>query len=195
MPLDKDLLTALVHLHRGELGRLTAYRQRLDATTHLAVVTAGAIVTFVLGRPDIPAYVLGVGVVLQAGFLLLEATRYRRFALVKDRVRWLETGFYGELLGRPSTEDWQAQLAESLERPAPSLGLASAVGIRLRTAHLSVLYAYAVAWAVALTRGPEPWWQAARAGPIPGPALASGVAVALAILTAWALRRGTDLDA
>jgi uncharacterized membrane protein len=193
--LDKDLMTALVHLYRGELGRMTVYRQRLDATTHLSVVTLGAFVTFVLGREGLSPHVLGLGLFMQAGFLLLEATRYRRFATIKERVRLLECGFYGDLLGSSSAPGWQDRLRQSIDEPEPALGLFAAVGIRLRIAHLFVVYAYAASWALAVARAPGTWLEAASAGPLPGAAVAAAVALLLAVLTGWAALRGTDFDA
>lgn len=195
MTLDKDLLTPLVHLHRGELGRMTAYRQRLDTTTHMAVVVAGGLITFVLGRPEQSANVLWLGVMLQFGFSSLEAHRYRLFALAKKRVRLLERGFYGELLGGPPAEGWQETLRESLIDPRPEMSLLSAMAVRLRVAHLFVLYGYAITWALAVLRGPARWSDAAAAGPIPGEWVALAGASVLLAATVWAAFGDAELDA
>ena len=192
--IDKELVTPLVHLHRGELGRMTAYRQRLDTTMHLAVVTAGALITFVLGRSQTSPHVLGLGLLLQAGFVILEATRYRRFTIFRTRVWLLERGFYGGLLGPGAAEDWKADLRASLDDPQPQIGLLAAIGVRLRVAHLFVIYAYVATWAFALTRGPGTWREQAAAGPVDGVAVAAGVAVLTALVTVWGGLRGPDLE-
>src|SRR5947209_3302853 len=46
--------TALIHLYRAEIGRLTAYRARLDTTTSWAITTSALVATFTLGNPQNP---------------------------------------------------------------------------------------------------------------------------------------------
>lgn len=53
-PYDSNVTNSLIHLYRGEMGRMTMYRVRLDTTTNWAIVTIAAISTFGLGNPEVP---------------------------------------------------------------------------------------------------------------------------------------------
>ena len=53
-PLSVGGLTAVVHLYRAEVGRMTAYRQRLDTTTNWAITSSTLVATFSLGNTAIP---------------------------------------------------------------------------------------------------------------------------------------------
>lgn len=173
---------------------MTAYRTRLDTSIHLAVVTAAALITFVLGHPETSAHLLGLGLVLQLGLLLLEGMRYQRMSIFRDRVLLLERGFFVGLLHGPVTEEWLPRLQQNLTDPRPALGLFTAMGVRLRMGHLFVVYAYVVAWVLALTRGSSPWWDRAAIPPMPGGLVVTLVGALVLALSAWAARTGPDLD-
>src|SRR5438128_8205950 len=89
-----NAITALVHLHRAEVGRLTTYRVRLDTTTSWAVTSSALVTTFALGNPQIPhaAFLFLVAVVYF--FLQLEARRFRAYEASRHRVHLLERYFY-----------------------------------------------------------------------------------------------------
>lgn len=184
----------LVHMYRAEVGRMTAYRRRLDATTHLAVVTAGALITFVLGRVETSPHLLGLGLLVQVGLLSLEGRRYQRMSIFRDRVLLLERGLYVDLLAGSEREAWKTNLRSSLEDPRPSIGQLTAMGVRLRMGHLFVVYAYVAAWLLALTRGPETWLLRATAGPVPGEAVVAAVGLLVLAATGWAARTAPDLE-
>ena len=100
---DRDplLVSSLVHLYRGELGRMVDYRIRLDTTTNWAIVTTAGVVTLALGDPRIPHVTFLFAMFLNVFFLVLESRRFRVFELSHHRVRALERYFYGALLGCP----------------------------------------------------------------------------------------------
>ena len=50
--------TVLMHLYRGELGRVAVYRVRLDNTTNWAIGVTVAVITFVLGNHEAPPSLL-----------------------------------------------------------------------------------------------------------------------------------------
>lgn len=191
--MDQGLVTPLVHLYRGELGRMTAYRQRLDATTHLSVVTAAALLTFVLGRPEVAPNLIGLGLIFEAGFTALEAHRYRRLALVKERVRRMETGFFVELLGG-TVEPWQEALRSSLALPRPPVSMFRALGNRLRMVHLWIMLTYGTGWGIGVARSPL-GWQAAEVGPLSGQGVAGLWSAVILLLIFWASLGRGDLDA
>src|SRR5688572_19893910 len=110
-------VTALIHLHRAEVGRLTTYRVRLDTTTSWAVTSSALVTTFALGNPQIPhAAFLFLAFVLFF-FLQLEARRFRAYEASRHRVHLLERSFYREVLGGRVDPHWTDQLLEALEQP------------------------------------------------------------------------------
>jgi uncharacterized membrane protein len=50
-----DATSALIHLYRAEVGRLTAYRVRLDTTTNWAITTSALVISFTLANRSDPA--------------------------------------------------------------------------------------------------------------------------------------------
>lgn len=181
--LPKDAAIALIHLYRGELGRMTAYRARLDATTNWAVGATAAMTSFTLGDPAVPHFVLLLAAALVGIFLWMETRRFRFYELVRRRVRLLETGFYGEILGggRPG---WEEELRASLAHPRPPVGQLEAVSHRLRRNYLWLVLVLYAAWGLKLTiHGDHAFVAAAGVGPIPG-AVVLGVTLAALVLLA-----------
>lgn len=192
MPFEpRDTTTALIHLYRGELGRMTTYRVRLDATTNWAVVSTAGIATFALGTPGASHLVFGLAVLLILAFCVMEARRFRGYVLIRDRVRLLETGFYGAILGgKESPPHWQEQLREQLIDPSPLVGYPRAIAICLRRSYAWLLGVVYLAWLVKLRQAPGALVEAASLGSIPGPAvLALSTAVLLAVVIVALLAR------
>lgn len=187
----RDITTPLVHLYRGELGRMTTYRVRLDTTTNWAVGTSAAVISFVLGSADAPHYVLGLAVLLDMAFVHLEARRFQRFASARRRVRLLERGFYCELLGGTEIPDWQRELHEHMKAPPKEISWGRAMAFRLRRNYLWVFAALGVAWVLALDLSNAPLDTAAAVGPLPGLWVTGGVAAFGVALLGWALTAGT----
>ncbi|HJL15258.1 MAG TPA: DUF2270 domain-containing protein [Sandaracinaceae bacterium LLY-WYZ-13_1] len=176
VPVDEKVLqTALVHLYRGELGRMTTYRVRLDTTTNWAVGTSAALVSFTLGDDAVPHYVLMLATFLVIGFAWMEARRFQTFEMIRLRVRILERGYYTELLGGAPSEDWRGEIRAALERPHRGLSMLSALSVRIRRNYLWLLGAVLAAWLLKLHLAGGPWAAAAAVGPLPG-----GVTLALA---------------
>ena len=148
--LDRDATNAIVHLYRGELGRLAAYRLRLDTTTNWAVGSTAASITFALGSREIPHYVFFVPVLMGWLFLWLEALRFRIFAISQQRVRLIERGFYVPLLGGEAAPEWRASLAATLMRPTPLVSYREAFAMRLRRVYLWLFGTTFLAWLVKL---------------------------------------------
>ncbi len=141
----KDDTGSLIHLYRGELGRMTAYRVRLDTTTNWAVVTTAGIVTFALGNPAVSHVVFLFAMILTLFFLNLEARRFRIYETAHRRVRLLELGFYTEVLGGQPEPGWEAALLKNLRRPESPVSGIGALGWRLRRTYLWVYAALLLA--------------------------------------------------
>jgi uncharacterized membrane protein len=69
-------LNGLIHLYRAEMGRLTAFRTRLDTTTSWSVTTTALVSTVALGNKDVShaAFVFLMFAIFF--FLQLEAHRF-----------------------------------------------------------------------------------------------------------------------
>lgn len=164
----KDVPTALIHLYRGELGRMTLYRARLDTTTNWAVGTSGAITTFGLGQEHVPHFVFWLAVFLDLIFLWMETRRFRFYELIRMRVRLLELGFYAVVMGKQPREGWEDKLWKSLENPQVPIGRLQAASVRLRRNYLWLLLAVYLGWLVRLSRGHAGMVETAAVGIVPG---------------------------
>lgn len=164
----KDVPTALIHLYRGELGRMTMYRMRLDTTTNWAVGTSAALTTFALGQERAPHFVFLLAVVLDLIFLSMEIRRFRFYELVRRRVRLLEVGFYALVLGKTPREGWEDTLWKSLETPKAPIGRLQAASVRLRRNYLWLLLAVYLGWLLKLSFGPGGMIETAAVGILPG---------------------------
>jgi uncharacterized membrane protein len=162
-----DRVAALTHLYRGELGRMTAYRLRLDTTTNWALGTTAAMITFAVGHAEIPHSIFGLALLLDVMFLWLEASRFRTYEGIRRRVRLLEEGFFGPVLGGPEVHGWESALASSLDDFKLPLTQWQAMSVRLRRSYLWLIASVYVGWYVKLSRQSNEL-EAAALGPIPG---------------------------
>jgi uncharacterized membrane protein len=172
-PLSAAAQTALIHLYRAEVSRLTAYRQRLDTTTNWAITSSALVTTFSLGNAQIPHAAFLFLMIVDFFFLTVEARRFRVYEASRFRVLVLERYFYPDVLGRPSAADWQHQLIESLRTPYsyPSVGFLGAIGWRLRRNYLWIYVAVFLTWLAKLDIAGGPGTDLVReahVGSVPG---------------------------
>ncbi len=141
--------TALAHLYRGEMQRMTVWRSRLDTTSNWAILLTTGMTTFTLGSTAIPHYILLLCLALIAICLIIEARRYRHILHSKWRVHMLEANyFFGQLCPGGAVADpaWRLRLAEDLRRPAPPVDLLMAMRLRLRRNYLLLVYFISAVW-------------------------------------------------
>lgn len=176
----------LIHLYRGELGRMTAYRLRLDTTTNWAIGMNVGVVSVALSVKDLPHTVFVLALLLDLVFLAVEARRYRVFAFLRDRVRLLETGFFAAALrGQEPSAGWRAQLGASLVEPEFDVSLVHALSVRLRRNYVWLVLFGFCGWLVKLNQlGPLP--EAAGVGGVPGRVVIVLVGVTLLALVVLA---------
>jgi len=137
--------TAMVHFYRGEIQRANTWRNRLDATTNWAILTAGAAASFALSDPTHHHGVILMNLALVFIFLFIEARRYRYYELWSYRVRLLETDYFAAMLVPPfqPSPDWAETLASSLLRPKFPISMAEALGRRFRRNYFA-LFAFLI---------------------------------------------------
>ncbi|MGL4609752.1 MAG: DUF2270 domain-containing protein [Trueperaceae bacterium] len=194
---DANTVNSLIHLYRGELGRMVSYRARLDTTTNWSIVTTAAIGTFAFGDRGVSHVVLLFALFLNYFFLHLETRRFRIYELSHQRVRVLERYFYGEMLGQPSEEGWRERLAQYLKHPQSPVNQLNALGWRIRRNYSWIYGAVLLAWLMKLSTIAPVFSlgqivRTANIGLIPGSVVMTIVAVFYMILTVLAVRASLE---
>lgn len=149
---------ALIHLYRAEVGKMTAYRQRLDTTTNWAVVTTAGLASFALGDPNNSHATFLFAMFLNYFFLRLEARRFRTFEIAHHRVRIMERFFYPAMLGDSVDAGWHQLLLAELGKPRSPMGRADALGWRLNRNYLWIYAAVLFAWLAKLDLSQPKGW-------------------------------------
>lgn len=169
--------TAMVHFYRGEIQRSNIWRNRLDATTNWAVITAGATLSFVFSSPDNPHFAIPINSILVSIFLFMEARRYRYYEVWANRVRVLETGYFAPMLSNqaiPPDKEWAEHLSADLLSPHFTISDWEAVGKRLRSNYIWIFMLLALSWGLKVYLHPFPavsfesFIQRAQVGLVPG---------------------------
>jgi uncharacterized membrane protein len=137
---------ALIHLYRGELGRLTAYRARLDTTTSWAISASALVATLTFGSAAASHVAFVFLMALNYVFLHMEARRYRFYELSRHRVHLMEGFFYPAVLGQKVNPQWTAMLVESLQHPRLPLSRRAALGWRLRRTYAALFAMVLIGW-------------------------------------------------
>ena len=151
MPPELDSVSfhaAMVHLYRGEMQRLTVWRQRLDVTSNWAILLVVALTTFTLGAVEVPHFTLLLGLAILGISVLIEGRRYRHLHHSGWRLYLIEQGYFAEMLGpsRALAANWRQRLADDLRRPRLLIGWFKGMRVRLRRNYLVVLYFVTAAW-------------------------------------------------
>lgn len=150
---DRDqTVTALAHLYRGEMHRMTVWRQRLDVTNNWAILLTVGLTTFALGSPSVPHYSLLLGLGLIAISIAIESRRYQHLHHSIWRLRLLETGFFVPLVSQAVADPAACRrlLAADLVQPELRLGIFAAACARLRRNYLMLFYFITAVWVTKL---------------------------------------------
>jgi uncharacterized membrane protein len=157
--LPAEFNTAMVHFYRGEVQRSNTWRNRLDATTNWAVITAGATLSFVFSSASNPHFAIPINSILVSIFLFMEARRYRYYEVWANRVRVLETGYFAPMLSHrtiPPDKEWAEHIAADLMTPHFTISEWEAVGRRLRANYLWIFILLALSWTLKIYIHPVP---------------------------------------
>jgi len=130
---DMGPSSSMAHLYRGEVHRMTRWRERLDRTTNWAVTVIAAILTWAFSDPTNPHYLVLVGLVT----LGIEAHRYRGFDVWRSRVRLLQQNVWAHGLdpGRGVDDDgWRGKLSEDYRNPTVKIPFEEALRASLASA-------------------------------------------------------------
>lgn len=188
-----DFFSLMGHFYRGELGRTTSWRARIDRTTNWAVVLTATLLTWAFSSESRPHYVLIVGMLMVTVFLGIESRRYRIYDVWRSRVRILEENIFANALNTRGVEhsNWRELLSEDLREPTLKTPRTEAVARRLQRIYLPLLSVLVVAWVVRLTvfaSSPAGVVRTAAVGGVPGYIVIGAVGlgyVALLVVTFW----------
>jgi uncharacterized membrane protein len=105
MLIEAENKQVVAHLYRGEMNRLTVYRQRLDITTNWAITLESAILVIYVDK-RIEFYFIFFPLIILLFLSFLEARRYRYFFTSAKRVQHLEVEYFGKQIftKEPSNE-------------------------------------------------------------------------------------------
>ena len=152
-----EFVNAIIHLYRGELGEATAWRGRIDTTSHWAIVLSATALSFVFSDNAIERHVL-IPIIsfFCTFFLAMEARRYRFFDIWRSRARMIEMNFYQPMLcgSKPPMPDWTDRLAQDMAWPRFHMTLWEAAGRRLRRNYLGIYVILLGSWIVVLMTHP-----------------------------------------
>ncbi|MBB3286088.1 putative membrane protein [Rhizobium sp. BK347] len=202
-----EVTNTVTHYYRGELGRMTSWRDRIDRTSNWAITVVAALLSVSLSTPTSHHGVLLFGMMLITLLLLIEARRYRFFDVYRSRVRQLERHYFAQILA-PQTElnpDWALSVAASLRSPRLLLSYVEAAQRRLQRNYCWMYAILLLAWILKIstprlqTEGlaqeqPHSWsyiTDNAALGPIPGWIVLILVAVFYAFVLYGTLHRGS----
>ena len=153
-----EFINAMIHLYRGELGEATAWRGRIDTTSHWAIVLSATALSFVFSDKAIERHILIPIISLFCTFLLaMEARRYRFFDIWRSRARMIEINFYQPMLSgtKPLMADWTERLAQDMEWPRFHMTFWEAMGRRLRRNYAGIYGILLGSWLVVLMTHPS----------------------------------------
>ena len=150
-PLPKtsiEFINTLVHYHRGEIARMSGWRDRIDRTINWSITVVAAMLSVSLSTPTAHHGVLLFAMVLVLLLLWIEARRYRFFDVYRARVRLLERNYFAELFApEPQVRaDWGAVLAEDLRKPCFLISHRTALSRRLRRNYIWMFLILLAAW-------------------------------------------------
>lgn len=174
---DTDALLRLVSdYYRGGVNQANSSQSRIDQTTNWAITLIAALLSVVFSSPDVPPYLLLVGVVVLCVFLTYEVRRYRFFDLYRSRVRFVEENVFANALDPSGVEHarWREELGSDLRNPTFKVTPLEALSRRVRRIYGLLFAVVGVAWVAKATLfTPETTWVESMG--LPG---VSGVVVA-----------------
>lgn len=149
--------TALVHLYRAEMQRMTVWGQRLDTTSNWGMLLITGMATFTLGAEDVPHFTMLLGLVLLGICLQMEARRYQHLHHSYWRIGLIESGYFDEMLDAGTTTGesaWREHLMNDLKSPYCSITWFQAIRLRLRRHYLMLVYFSTGVWIAKLAIHP-----------------------------------------
>lgn len=146
---DPVYANAMSHFYRGELGRIMAWRARLDNTTNWAITVTSSIFTISFSLSQVPHIIFFFNIAIVWVMLWIEARRYRYYDAFRARVRMLEAHFLVPIVAQNTSllqGDWQKLVSEDLLLPSFKISKLDAVARRLKRNYGFIFIIILVAW-------------------------------------------------
>lgn len=143
----------IIHYYRGEIGRMTSWRDRIDRTTNWSMTVVAGLLSVSLSTPTSHHGVVLFAMLLISVFLLIEARRYRFFDVYRARVRQLERHYFAQALC-PQAElrsDWAEAIAASLRVPVFLISYREALFRRIRRNYIWMYGILLLAWGLKIS--------------------------------------------
>jgi uncharacterized membrane protein len=146
---DPGYVNAMSHFYRGELGRIMAWRVRLDTTTNWAITVTSTLFTVAFSLREVPHSVFFFNVAVVWILLWIESRRYRFYDAFRARVRLLEAHFLVPMVLQNKKllqGDWQRLMCEDLLLPSFKISRVEALGRRLKRNYVYLFALILGAW-------------------------------------------------
>ena len=188
--------SVMAHLYRGEMNRVTTWRQRLDETSKWAVTVLAGVLVYAFSSSGTSHAVLLAGIVVVTVFLGIEARRYQDYEIWRARIRMIQQNLFANALD-PSAgvehRDWRRELSRDYRNPTTKIPYREALQRRLRRVYLPLLAILLAAWIFRITAlSSGPFVRAAALGTVPGLAVIGAVGLfylAALAMTFWPQER------
>ncbi|HEY8575321.1 MAG TPA: DUF2270 domain-containing protein [Devosia sp.] len=148
-----EATNAMIHYYRAEMGRMNAWRSRIDLTSNWAITVVAALLSVSLSTPAAHHGLVLFAMLIVLLLLCVEARRYRFYDVYRMRVRQFERHYFGQLFG-PETEGgvepWLLMLAKDLRHPRFRITYDRAIRRRLRRNYVWMFLILLAAWLVKL---------------------------------------------
>jgi uncharacterized membrane protein len=144
-----EFVNTIAHYYRGEMGRMTSWRDRLDLTTNWAIGAVAAMLSITLASPASHHSVLLFAMLIVFVLLVIEARRYRFFHVFRNRIRMIERYYYARVFAPQEGPDpgrWLQELGEDLRQPRFSVSLIQSLSRRLRRTYCWIFLILLFAW-------------------------------------------------
>lgn len=171
---EPSYVNAMSHFYRGELGRIMAWRGRLDPTTNWAITSTSTIFTVAFSIEKVPHIIFFFNIAIVSVMLWIEARRYRFYDAFRARVRMLEAHFLVPIVAQNTMllqGEWQKLVCEDLLLPSFKISAFEAVGRRLKRNYVFIFLIILVAWVTKIFLHADPkidsfasFYQALRVG-------------------------------
>lgn len=140
--------SAFAHLYRGEVHRMKLWRQRMDRTTHWAIISLFGILTWVFSNANRPHYLLLFGVIIMSIFMVIEGRRYKGYEMWHQRMRKLQKNVFSSGFDASSQneDNWQQKLADSYKKPSPNITTSEAVMHRFQRVYAYLISILLMSW-------------------------------------------------
>ena len=148
-----ETTNVMIHYYRGEIGRMSGWRNRIDQTTNWAITVVAAMLSVALSTPTAHHGVLLMALLLISLLLFVEARRYRFFDVYRTRVRQIERHYFAQVYSpNPSGTDidWMKAIGQSLRQPTFHMTLLQALSRRLERNYFWMYAILLVAWLLKL---------------------------------------------